>query len=119
MILDIIGGAVLVPFVDYVVKDVEDDRIKFLLAFISSVVMGAIIAIVDGKIVKGNMDAAFTDLLTVFAMSQSVFQLYWKNSLARESFTQRISPVKPVVSEPLAESGTPAQAPEQPVSPTE
>lgn len=109
VVVDAILGALVVPFVDYVTKNVNNSKIEFLIAFVSSVVLGAVVAIAEGKIQKGSFDSAYSDLITVFTASQVIYTLYWKNSLARENFSQRISPTTIEPEAPVAETGEPAQ----------
>lgn len=115
----ILGGTVLVPFVDLVNKDVVKDAYKFLIALVSSVFFGTLVYVLQAGLLSGHFvvptDSTtwYTIVVSVFGVSQTVFNLYWKTSLLREKLTQQISPT-PVVETPIAETGetheTPADA---------
>lgn len=72
-------GVVLPPLIQVLNKDIPDSRMRFFMAAITCFVAAVILN--WNKITLGTPDAAFIATGVIFLESETVYRLYFKNSI--------------------------------------
>lgn len=78
---EILIGIVMIFLIDYLNKDVKSERGRFFIAGFACVVASLFINF--NEILYGSPEQVLTSATLIFAESQAVFKLYFKDSWAR------------------------------------
>lgn len=81
-------GIILPPLVDFVNKDVPDEKERMLVTIL--VCLGAAVFTKYNSLATGDPATFMASLALIFSESQIVFKLYFKNSYVREKIQERI-----------------------------
>jgi hypothetical protein len=86
-------GLLLPPLVDFLNKDIPDEKDRYFVTLIICAVVAALIN--WNKLFFGDPTSFYTSLTLIFIESQTVFKLYFKDSYLRQKLQETLigSPV--------------------------
>lgn len=81
-------GFILPPIVDWLNKDVKDPQERFLVVLLVCLITATVLE--WNKLVYGSLDELVISAGVIFAQSQVVFKLYFKNSFLRSKLQEKL-----------------------------
>jgi len=76
-------GLFLPMFIDFAVQKITDDKLKFIVAFLICALVGGLLWLAGGK--NGGIEGVSLSILSVYALCEASFKLFYKNSELRKN----------------------------------